>query len=87
MWTTRRLITRSREIFNSPLVPAQVNRKNRHKWVRAVQRLGDRWVYWHTMPITEYKNENIVDTRWTPMGAERGAAGRDAIRARNLGVV
>jgi hypothetical protein len=32
-----------RRLFNSNLVPREINRANQRKWVRAVRELGDKW--------------------------------------------
>lgn len=39
-----RMLRRVREMFNTDLVPSHINRANQRKWVRAVRRLGDRWL-------------------------------------------
>lgn len=42
--TTKQLVRHARELWNSPLVPPQINRHNRKAWVRSVLRLGDKWL-------------------------------------------
>lgn len=37
-------LRRVRKLFNSPHVPAHVNRHNQRQWVRSVRQLGDRWL-------------------------------------------
>lgn len=39
-----RALRHVRELFNSPWVPAHVNRANRRKWVRSVRLLGSHWL-------------------------------------------
>lgn len=41
---TRQLIRHSKTLFNSNMVPVDINRANRKKWVRMVLWLGDRWL-------------------------------------------
>ena len=38
------LMRHAHELWNSPLVPAEINKHNRKAWVRSVIRLGDRWL-------------------------------------------
>jgi hypothetical protein len=35
---------KARQIYNNDMVPEHINRHNQRKWVRAVLRLGDRWL-------------------------------------------
>ena len=35
---------RARALFNNPLVPEHTNQHNQRQWVRAVMRLGDKWL-------------------------------------------
>ena len=39
-----RMLRHVRELWNSSLVPAQVNRANQLKWIRSVRMLGDKWL-------------------------------------------
>lgn len=41
---TKQLVRHARELWNSPLVPPQINRHNRKAWVRSVLRLGNKWL-------------------------------------------
>jgi hypothetical protein len=43
--TTRQLLRRARSLWRTPGVPERTNRYNRHAWVRAMQVLGDRWLF------------------------------------------
>jgi len=43
-----------RQLWNTPYAPPGVNRANQLKWVRAVRRLGDKWLI--AKPL-EIKNE------------------------------
>ena len=43
-----------RQLWNVPYAPPHVNRANQLKWVRAVRRLGDKWLI--AKPL-EVKNE------------------------------
>ena len=35
---------KARQIYNNDMVPEHINRHNQRKWVRAVLRLGNRWL-------------------------------------------
>lgn len=37
-------LRRVRQLFNSPDVPAHINRHNQRQWVRSVRHLGDKWL-------------------------------------------
>lgn len=49
MMTTEQLRRKARVIYNNDMVPDHTNRHNQRKWVRAILRLGDRWL--HAKPI------------------------------------
>lgn len=51
MKTTRELIRHAKRLFDFDGVPARTRRHNRHQWVRSVQFLGPRWVYWETVTL------------------------------------
>ena len=51
MQTTRDLVRKARTLFNVKDVPAHINRHNRRQWVRSVQYLGPKWVYWDTQKL------------------------------------
>ena len=57
MKTTRELLRHARRLYNSDWVPAELNRRNRKAWVRAVQNLGTRWVYWDTIDLRRSKTQ------------------------------
>jgi len=38
------LIRHALRLWNVPHVPRETNRANARKWVRSVERLGDRWL-------------------------------------------
>jgi hypothetical protein len=38
------LMKHALKLWNVPHVPREVNRSNARKWIRAVERLGDRWL-------------------------------------------
>lgn len=38
------MLRRVRKMFSSDMVPISTNRRNQREWVRAVRRLGDRWI-------------------------------------------
>ena len=42
--TTRQLILKARNLWNVDYVPAHINKANRHKWIRSVLMLGDKWL-------------------------------------------
>ena len=44
MMTTEQLRRKARVMYNNDMVPDYINRHNHRKWVRAVLRLGDRWL-------------------------------------------
>lgn len=50
---TRKLIRRAQKLWSSPTVPPEMNRANKKKWLRAVIRLGDRWLLAKNMPRLE----------------------------------
>lgn len=35
---------KARSLFNNDMVPEHINQHNQRQWVRAVMRLGDRWL-------------------------------------------
>lgn len=39
-----KMLTLCRKLWSSPDVPRELNRINARKWVKAVRRLGDRWL-------------------------------------------
>lgn len=41
---SRHLMRRAVELFRSDLVPRSVRKHNARAWLRAVDRLGDKWV-------------------------------------------
>ena len=57
MKTTRELLRHARRLYNSDLAPAELNRRNRKAWVRAVQNLGPRWVFWDTIDLRRSKTQ------------------------------
>ena len=38
------MLKMSRRLWNSSLVPNEINRSNQIKWVRAIKLLGDKWL-------------------------------------------
>ena len=44
MMTKFQLAKHALRLWNVPHVPKSVNRSNARKWLRAVERLGDRWL-------------------------------------------
>lgn len=42
--SVRHLVKKARKLWNDPEVPPHINRHNRKAWIRAVLRLGDRWL-------------------------------------------
>lgn len=38
------MLRRAVKLFNSDLVPASTNKRNRIAWLRAVHTLGDKWL-------------------------------------------
>lgn len=53
MLTTKDLIRRANKLWSSPTVPANMNRINKRKWIKSVQRLGDKWLL--AVPVTKIK--------------------------------
>jgi hypothetical protein len=51
MKTTRELVQNAKRLFDVDGVPHRIRRHNRHQWVRSVQNLGPRWVYWETIDL------------------------------------
>lgn len=45
MSRVKALLRRARLHYCSEFVSDQQNRRNQHKWVRAVNRLGDKWLF------------------------------------------
>jgi len=41
---TKQLIRKAHNLWNVDYVPPEINRRNRHKWVQSVIRLGDKWL-------------------------------------------
>lgn len=50
-----RVLTHVRKLFNVDYMPREINRANQLKWVRAVRRLGNKWLI--IKPV-ERKNES-----------------------------
>ena len=46
---TQQLRQKARRIYNNNLVPDHTNQHNQRKWVRAVLRLGDKWLVFKPM--------------------------------------
>jgi hypothetical protein len=44
MMNTEQLRRKARVIYNNDMVSERVNQYNQRKWVRAVLKLGDRWL-------------------------------------------
>jgi hypothetical protein len=44
MMATEQLRRKARVIYNNDMVSERVNQYNQRKWVRAVLKLGDRWL-------------------------------------------
>jgi hypothetical protein len=42
--TRVQLIKHALKLWNVPHVPREINRANARKWVKSVERLGDRWL-------------------------------------------
>jgi hypothetical protein len=42
---TQELRRKARELYNNALVPASTNQHNQRQWVRAILRLGDKWLH------------------------------------------
>ncbi len=43
--TKTQLIKHALKLWNVPYVPREVNRANARKWLKSVDRLGDRWLF------------------------------------------
>ena len=41
---TQKLRRKARELYNYDLAPLSLNRYNQRKWVRAILKLGDKWL-------------------------------------------
>jgi len=41
---TEKLRRRARELYNYDLAPASLNQYNQRKWVRAMLKLGEKWI-------------------------------------------
>lgn len=50
---TRDLVRRANRLWSSPTVPKELNHANKRKWIKAVQRLGDRWLLAKNVPRLE----------------------------------
>ena len=57
--TTKDLIIRSEELFNSEYTTAEINSANREKWVKAIMILGDRWLFAKPVPKPETPPELV----------------------------
>lgn len=53
MLNTKDLVRRANKLWSSPTVPRELNEINKRKWIKAVQRLGDRWLLARNMPRLE----------------------------------
>jgi hypothetical protein len=42
---TQELRRKARQLYNNALVPPATNQYNQRKWVRAILRLGDKWLH------------------------------------------
>ena len=42
--STFELRQRARTLYNNDMVPDHINQHNQRQWVRAVMRLGDKWL-------------------------------------------
>ena len=51
MRTTRDLVRKARTLYNSEWATPELNRRNRKAWVRSVQYLGPKWVYWDVQKL------------------------------------
>jgi hypothetical protein len=51
--TTKELISRSEELFNSEYATEEQNSVNREKWVKSIMILGDRWLFAKPIPKPE----------------------------------
>ena len=49
MLTTEQLRRKARVIYNNNMVPEHINQHNQRQWVRAVLRLGDKWLVFKPM--------------------------------------
>ena len=45
---------RARTLYNNDMVPDHINQHNQRQWVRAVMRLGDKWLI--AKPIKRIEN-------------------------------
>lgn len=50
--TKMQLAKHALKLWNVPDVDKQTNRANARKWLKAIERLGDRWVYAKPIPLT-----------------------------------
>lgn len=50
--TKTQLMRHAVRLWQVPHVPRETNRANARKWVAAVERLGDKWVYAKAIPLT-----------------------------------
>jgi len=46
-----KLIRRAVRLFRNELAPRHIRRANARKWLAAVEKLGDRWVYAKTIKL------------------------------------
>lgn len=53
MLNTKDLVRRANKLWSSPTVSRELNEINKRKWIRAVQRLGDRWLLAKNVPRLE----------------------------------
>jgi hypothetical protein len=44
MLTAEQLRRKARKIYNNDMVPEHINRHNQRKWVRAMLKLGEKWL-------------------------------------------
>ena len=50
--TKMQLAKHALRMWDVPDVDKQTNRANARKWIKAIERLGDRWVYAKPIPLT-----------------------------------
>jgi hypothetical protein len=50
--TKMQLAKHALRMWQVPDVDKQTNRANARKWIKAIERLGDRWVYAKPIPLT-----------------------------------
>ena len=54
-----KLLSLARDLYNSPFVSRDLNRRNQLAYARCIASMGDKWALAHEWTLTELKEERI----------------------------